>query len=898
MVASKTKKTAKYTYAERVLSALSHAQQEHRKHAVHHATLRAEVRKRAETKKDKLGPQWSSWVKRTVEKLEDKGAIEASGSNGNVALTPAAKKAIADARRQFAASSHADCPLLEDEVWRSVSEHFTRGTKRRKFAGGHDPVDSEDEVLSEVDDSFRGKRRRRSSGRRRPPSQMSRAELLQQLRNLQEAHSQAMNDLQSHTHDEETEESRRLREELRAKEQEIEAVRKELDEVKSASAAIGAAMHGDSISRAASPGPSFIPEPPRADTPPVSSVSAYRPRAMDGLVRTQSGSFISQLSKQPTPAPSTSGTPEPEPAYDSTSMTYDDEGDTLVPEPDEVSGLGKDGGNAKSLLTPEWSPRGMQEKAQMAVLAKLRATLDAEYQEKLAALDQVSESRASELRAVTSQLDLEKKATQAIMSERDQRIADLLAELSSEKELAASKDTTLASKDKEIASLHDNLASLEQSSAVLRLHEVELEKILAEKDKTISGLTQDKLSLTSELSAVLAELVGARDELNTKESEIATLSSRVHASEETITALRAETTDLAANKAELEQRLCEARDAHIREVHQNDAEISRYRQEVESLKIQVASLEASAIDMEQQLEASRGCVNSLQVDLSDANSSVQDLHTELTEKNDAIAALQASENILQEDVSALQSELSRSKIHMSELELTLDEMRARLQNGEEHSAALSREIEVTQKAKQQLMEAVEQLEAANTQRLLELDGKSSEIERLSTELAASQAREAELVSKIQEVELAKAADASRYEAEIVSLRFSLESTQREAKDLEAQLGVTRAARVKSESHVKELYADLDSTRSELEAATARSAAMEKDLGEATARIRELQDGLERAVAARRAEESKLATLVSGYNKLRKQQMDSYAEFDQTVAWVHAPEAEQRAGQIQ
>ncbi|EPQ52049.1 hypothetical protein GLOTRDRAFT_122780 [Gloeophyllum trabeum ATCC 11539] len=176
--------------------------------------------------------------------------------------------------------------------------------------------------------------------------------------------------------------------------------------------------------------------------------------------------------------------------------------------------------------------------------------------------------------------------------------------------------------------------------------------------------------------------------------------------------------------------------------------------------------------------------------------------------------------------------------------------------------------------------------AANAQRILELDEKSSEIERLSAELVVSQAREAELVSKIQDMELAKAADASRHEAETTSVRSSLESMQRDVKDLGAQLRVSVAARVKLETEVKNLYAKLDSARSSLEAETARSAAMEKDLRQVTAKIHALQDELERAVAARRAEQSKLATLVSGYNKLRKQQMDSYAEFDQMSVARH------------
>lgn len=79
-----------------VIGALSTVQKDHRKHAVHMATLRAHgmsgpawyqcsakteprwsrwfaslltVRKMADARKDKMGPQWSQWVTKTVQRL-------------------------------------------------------------------------------------------------------------------------------------------------------------------------------------------------------------------------------------------------------------------------------------------------------------------------------------------------------------------------------------------------------------------------------------------------------------------------------------------------------------------------------------------------------------------------------------------------------------------------------------------------------------------------------------------------------------------------------------------------------------------------------------------------------------------------------------------------------------
>jgi hypothetical protein len=106
MLYKRNKKTPKVSYVEResiyhlpndgysdffqigVLGAFSQVQREHRKHSVHLATLRAQgkfvylrflldirhsmvptVKKNAQSKKDELGPCWTHWVGKAVEKL-------------------------------------------------------------------------------------------------------------------------------------------------------------------------------------------------------------------------------------------------------------------------------------------------------------------------------------------------------------------------------------------------------------------------------------------------------------------------------------------------------------------------------------------------------------------------------------------------------------------------------------------------------------------------------------------------------------------------------------------------------------------------------------------------------------------------------------------------------------
>lgn len=127
MVSTRSGKSTKHTYAERVLNAYSQAQREHRRQSVHVATLRAQVRKTAQERRDKLGPNWASWVGKAVRKLEEQGVLEPIDSSGYVRMTEEGKKAFNVARRRVLGSStgHKPTPEEEDLLWRSISHHFS-----------------------------------------------------------------------------------------------------------------------------------------------------------------------------------------------------------------------------------------------------------------------------------------------------------------------------------------------------------------------------------------------------------------------------------------------------------------------------------------------------------------------------------------------------------------------------------------------------------------------------------------------------------------------------------------------------------------------------------------------------------------------------------------------------
>ncbi|KAF7427823.1 hypothetical protein PC9H_007039 [Pleurotus ostreatus] len=118
MVSVRSKKVQKLTYTQRVLSALSHIQKDSRKHAIHLATIRAQVRKHADARKDKLGPQWAHFVTKAVHKLEDDGILQRvdGGPTGQVSFTPGGRKSISSVRR---AIPHTES--TEDVLWKYVT---------------------------------------------------------------------------------------------------------------------------------------------------------------------------------------------------------------------------------------------------------------------------------------------------------------------------------------------------------------------------------------------------------------------------------------------------------------------------------------------------------------------------------------------------------------------------------------------------------------------------------------------------------------------------------------------------------------------------------------------------------------------------------------------------------
>ncbi|KAK0454141.1 uncharacterized protein EV420DRAFT_1557010 [Desarmillaria tabescens] len=290
MAPVKSAKVAKYTYAERVLTSMTQLQREHKKQAINLVSLRAHVKKIAEKKNDRLGPNWSNWVGRAVGKLEDDGVLIASGP-GCVTLTPRGKKAITAARRSILSTAPPGTlgsPAQEDLVTRLAVKD--RGTKR--------PLRKSLAVLDTNAPSSpngpRAKRMRVSRDAERTPiSKMTKAQLKAELASVKKAHELALLRATSPLTDLSDAEGRaieseRLQEELKEREQEIAYIRAELEDAR----------------RQAEPSGPQSPMGNRTEPPtPMSPCHAARLRRTHpgGVTRTQSGTIIPDISRHPTP---------------------------------------------------------------------------------------------------------------------------------------------------------------------------------------------------------------------------------------------------------------------------------------------------------------------------------------------------------------------------------------------------------------------------------------------------------------------------------------------------------------------------------------------------------------------------------------------------------------------
>ncbi|KAG1747452.1 hypothetical protein EDB19DRAFT_1687511 [Suillus lakei] len=640
MVSSKTKKTTKYTYAERVLSAFSQAQKEHRRHSVHLATLRAHVRKIAKDRKDKLGPQWASWVGKTVKKLEEQGVLQPVDSSGYVGMTPEGKKVLSYARRKFLPTTTGDAsPAQEDAVWKNVTEHFSPSVYKRQRARSASHLRSvfgEEEVEEDsasVRGSPRAKRQRRVPSPVKPPerslTKMTKAELQTKVRELQRA---KLTDQQ-------------LKAQLVDREEQLREVQDELKMLKLSAERARAVMREEELTELGDqefrhsmdeefPAPDFATfdvQTPRAGTPPERGA---------GVIRTQSGSIIHDISMRPTPAPSSPGAGR--------DRRYQDDEDVFTDQQREHP------------RTPESLPDRRASQTDEPALANTINTMEKEIMKRA--------TEIQTLRDIVTRLQNEHGTLTGTANSHKLRIADLEGESEHLRiiinELESGKrdlQQCIADRDHNIIQLQNSVLQHDQAAA-------ELNETLAQKEASLNAISAEAETLLRNKNETIARVQGMEEEMTAARSENMRLTDELASSHRAEETLRERMVELVRTTEEREGDLAKALS-----VAQNEAghcavlaqELLVVTETTKELETQLSKANSTATTLDAELAEVLGCNGQLQLALDGTRKEIGESKTRIafaemreTELSSKLLTADAMRQSL-EDAAAIMKNASR-----------------------------------------------------------------------------------------------------------------------------------------------------------------------------------------------------------------------------------------------
>ncbi|KAG2111917.1 uncharacterized protein F5147DRAFT_684768 [Suillus discolor] len=677
MVASKTKKTSKYTYAERVLSAFSQAQKEHRRHSVHLATLRAHVRKIAKDRKDKLGPQWASWVGKAVKKLEEQGVLQPIDSSGYVGMTPEGKKVLSYARRKFLPTAAGDAsPAQEDAVWKNVTEHFSPSVYKRQHAisasrlrsvfGGEEEAE---EDSASARGSPRAKRQRRARSPVKPPerslTKMTKAELQTKVRELQQGNITDKH-LKAQLADRD-EQLREVQDELRMLKLSVERARAVMREEELTELDEQEFQHNMDGELPAPDFATFDVQTPRAETPQGA-----------GVIRTQSGSIIHDISMRPTPAPSSPG--------DEHDQRYRDDEDVFADQQRE------------HLRTPESLPDRRASQTDEQQRPALVNTIDAMEKE---IVKHVTEIQT--LKGTVTRLQSELDTLTGTTEDHKSRIADLESETNELESGKRDLQQCLVDRNHNITQLQNKILEHERVA-------VQLNETLAQKEASLKAISMEAETLLRSKNEVLTRVQGMEDELTAARSENRRLTDELassHREEET-----------------LRERMIEL----IRTTEERQGELAQ--------ALRVAENEARNDAMlAQELLMMTEVAKELEKQLSEANSTVTTLDAKLAEVLECNSQLQLALEGSRKEIEELKSRITSSEMREAGLSSKLFTADATRQSLEDATAAMKNASRVERvKAQSTILGLLEKIDGLQILRDDEVRGFADKIAGLEGEM--------------------------------------------------------------------------------------------------------------------------------------------------------------------
>ncbi|KAG2008086.1 hypothetical protein CC2G_013555 [Coprinopsis cinerea AmutBmut pab1-1] len=745
-------KTPKVTYAERVLNAYHALKKERRVGNIHLAGIRAQVKRTAEEKGEQLGPNWSHWVSKAVDKLTEDGIL--GMGNQRVFLTPEGKSTIATAKRSV---RHVGDP--EERLFKHVAS--IAASKRRYSVSAAPGAAHDDEAATSISAARAPKRPRRHTSHysqaplqstrarntratatnttdansatpvRRGPGRPSRKSTVRIVAPLAQSDRDAspltdISDLDA----EYAENNAQLREALRRRDDVISGLQRRLEEaVSSRQVATAVPRPRDDDGDSDGDGNvATVASQTRAYRPPTTSVTEHQfssPTIQDrpglarylvskGLTRTLSGSVIPDISKQPTPAPS--------------------EGEHHTDEVEQVN---------NALPSPESSPithiQELQDDIEVA-----RDLLNDRVDHAETELEKAKAAFSDRIQALEDEVH-----------SRDTRIEELNRELENVRENAAHATSELSSHASKISDMEQTLQSLQKENEFLR------EQLRVQRE---SGA-----SLGEQLNQKEAQLQQVYRELEESSSKAEALETRCNSNATTIAELEASVSDGRQQLLVVRERCTELESTSRGKDQQLDllqSQLVSLSNELDSLRSQaldrqealakatadlgeeterrirrddeLATKERELIQVRQDLDTSSSEVERLGLEVEQQKDTVRDLESQLATATDSLQALEVSRVA---EVTRHEEEERVLKDAISQLERTIGELRVDVEESQ-------RKLTVTELEREELRAQGVGLQADLLTARMELEGEKQRGVALQLDLGNQLAKTQEVQDQL------------------------------------------------------------------------------------------------------------------------------------------------------
>ncbi|KAF5314592.1 hypothetical protein D9611_007260 [Ephemerocybe angulata] len=885
MARQKSAKVQKTSYTERVLGAMTQIQKEHRKHAIHMATLRAQVRKNADAKKDALGPHWTKWVNKAIDKLVDEGVIEHPNTQ-EVAFTQTGKQLIATAKKTVPD---------EDHLIHHLSTNLSRGRKRRRSSTG----------LGQDGNSASAKRTRSVSTfggnihmtptRQRLPQVPTGSASVTPTRPRQ-SQGQAvvafrdMSPLTDISEDSDDEDHRGddttaiLTAELREKEKVIAALRDEVAALKKAQSQLTPSNRGSRHSTPQTTHDTSQATSPTLSTPrrPIATTSAAettaettRGRVPKGITRTQSGSYISDVSKQPTPAPSDReasvdddlGTPGP-PADDYPHRTpdVDDDLDILGVSPDEYT---------RPSALSQWPTPDSSTSRRDSDAAANHATFSMEPGiDGSTTLSQRTSTPNTEIPTATATRDSHvgsEERAQARGDSREQRSPDLAGRVEDLERRLGEKD----------ARIKDLIAQKEG----LEARNLSLQKELADVQAQLAVEVTDRAQAITEIQTKLGEIAVLRQSMEALAEGQDSAQAEMNEEREKAESRRAEAArDLEAALANHDTARAKIEDLTAQLDHSNAtaaqaaATLAAVREESEVRLNRIHELEALVESLQRARDQAREDAEGLQQLLKDreqelgrAKTVSEVLTTSLSKTDAKLASVEANLREAQQTVDEQAAEISRITEKLSETEDTNVQLRSRLNASEVELRDIKRALVDAESRVESLEEEARTKEA-------EKQGLAAKLADAERQLAAAEERRVALETRAEEAQQELNRKISGLEEKVALDQTEIGRLASKLRDLGMQLE-------EAKSTLDKVRAEEQRTRVELESEKSRADLLEEEKLKGMERVQSLEREVTKVNAQLSESVTDFETLKSCVDGFRESQLVSLDSFGEEVASI-------------